>query len=90
VGDSFYLDYQGAGAASLRLENRARDLSGASADLSGASVCNMGPVSTMVDEVVAAATGRMFAFSDELDILSKLVDSTVTVYNQLDVTYSKA
>ena len=39
--------------------------------------------------MIAAATGRMFAFSDELDMLSRLVDTTVQVYNQLDVTYAQ-
>lgn len=86
---SYYLDHKGAGAAARRFGNRARDLSGAATDLTGASTCDPSEVGTTVDAVIAAATGRMFAFSDELDMLSRLVDTTVQVYNQLDVAYSQ-
>jgi hypothetical protein len=88
VATDFYLDNQGAGAAGRRFADRADALSGAATDLVGASTCSTEQVSTLVDDVIEAATGRMYAISDELSMLAELVYDTITVYNELDVTYS--
>ncbi|MEP7089421.1 MAG: hypothetical protein ABI776_04870 [Nocardioidaceae bacterium] len=88
MGTDFYLDNAGAGAAAGRFSGRADALSGAASSLVGSSTCSSEPVSSLVDDVIAAATGRMYAVSDELSMLAQLVDDTITVYNELDVTYS--
>jgi phage-related minor tail protein len=88
MSTDFYLDHQGAGVASGRFDDRADALSGAATALVGASTCSTEQVSALVDDVIEAATGRMYAISDELSMLAKMVDDTIRVYNELDVTYS--
>lgn len=88
MGNDFYLDYEGAGSASSRFARRSRDLSGAAGQLTGASTCGVERISALVDDILEASTGRMYGYSDELSVLARLVDDTIEVYNQLDVTYS--
>ena len=88
MATNFYLDNSGAGLAARRFGDRAHALSGAAAGLVGCSTCSVEPVSALIDDVISAATGRMYAVSDELSMLAELVEDTVTVYNELDVAYS--
>lgn len=84
---NFYLDNQGAGIASTRFSRRANDLSGAATDLQRTD-CSGAQVAQMIEAVVAAGTGRLYAFSDELSMLAQLVDETIVVFNELDVEFT--
>ena len=88
MATNFYLDNQGAGLAGRRFRRRGTALSGAATALVGSSTCSAEPVSALIDGVISAATGRMYAVSDELSMLAGLVQDTITVYNELDVAYS--
>jgi len=54
----FYLDNKGAGVAATRFANRADALSGAAGVLVSSSTCSTEEVSAMVEDIIAAATGR--------------------------------
>lgn len=89
MADEYYLDYQGADSAARRFQRRATDLSGAASGLL--------PVACLADEaldeaatVLRAFSGRLFAYSDELSMLSTLVDGAVRVTNQVDVDLTLA
>ena len=86
MADRFYLDNEGAGNAAQRFSRRAADLSGAAGVLAPRDSAS-GEVADLVDAVVLAATGRMYAFSDELSMLAQLVDTTIEVFNDLDEQY---
>lgn len=87
MADRFYLDNAGAGNAADRFRSRSADLSGAANELFPTAGC-AGDVPTLVGSVMQAASGRLYAFSDELAMLGGLVDETVEVFNQLDVEYT--
>lgn len=95
MGDEFYLDYEGSGAAAARFSSRSKELDSAAGLGAEGSITGMqgpmgagtAPVQSAADDVLMALGGRLRVFSAELAALSTLVGDTITVANQIDVEY---
>lgn len=94
MGDVFYLDYQGVDSAKSRFRAHSTDLANAGREGAEASMTQCAgtgdpcrPVQSAADNVLAALGGRLQVFSAEFSALAGLVGDTVTVANEIDVTY---
>lgn len=82
----YFLDYEGAHNAKAQFKARSVDLSGAAHDVEPAGLTT-GQVTVLAEQLMIACAGRMYAYSDELSMLTQLVEDVVQVTNQVDVAY---
>ena len=95
MATEFYIDYDGSGSAAGRFATKGADLDHAASQGAEGSVTGMqgpmgaatAPVQSAADDTMTALGGRLRVFSAELFALSKLVNSTIQVTNEIDVEY---
>lgn len=95
MATEFYIDYDGSGSAADRFATKGADLDHAASQGAEGSVTGMqgpmgaatAPVQSAADDIMIALGGRLRVFSAELFALSKLVNSTIQVSNEIDVEY---
>lgn len=85
----YFLDYEGSLNARSQFHSRSMDLAGAASTiLPTAEAADV--ALHAADDLISAFSGRLFAYGDELSMLSQLVSDVVTVTNQVDVDLSAA
>ena len=89
MSDEYFLDYDGAENAASRFGRRSVDLAGAAGQVLPQGVPGSQAL-TAVANLERAFSGRMYAYSDELSVLSDLVSEVVAVTNDVDVNLSLA
>ena len=85
----FFLDYEGSLNAKAQFHRRSMDLAGAAGAILPAGR-GADPALNTAADLLSAFSGRLFAYGDELSMLSQLVQDVVTVTNQVDVDLAAA
>lgn len=95
MADEYFMNYEGADSARSRFSHRAVDLAGGAAEVMPSFEFRdmflvFNSALSAADTLQRAFAGRMFAYSDQLTVMSEHVDGAVRVTNDVEVDLTLA